>query len=424
MKETRYILAMDQGTTSSRCILFDRQGTPRSVVQREFAQIYPQPGWVEHDPMDIWATQMGVAMEAMQKIDAQAEEIAAIGITNQRETTVVWDAATGKPVCNAIVWQCRRTADRIDQLRRDGLEETVRQKTGLIPDAYFSASKLAWILDNVPGARDRAERGELRFGTVDAWLIWNLTEGRVHATDYTNASRTMLFDIHKLCWDQELLDYFRIPASVLPQVLPSSHLFGATEKFGGSIPIAAAAGDQQSALFGQCGFYPGDVKSTYGTGGFLLLNTGGEAVRSDHGLLTTIAASADGQVRYALEGSVFIAGAAIQWLRDEMKRPSDGGALRLGGGCGGRLYGPGFRGPGGPLLGAVCPGHRGGVNPGNHQSAFYPGGGGGPGLSDPGSALRHEGGLRPVPRRAEGGRRRQRQRVFDAVPGGPVKCPN
>ena len=319
MKETRYILAMDQGTTSSRCILFDRQGTPRSVVQREFAQIYPQPGWVEHDPMDIWATQMGVAMEAMQKIDVQAEEIAAIGITNQRETTVVWDAATGKPVCNAIVWQCRRTADRIDQLRRDGLEETVRQKTGLIPDAYFSASKLAWILDNVPGARDRAERGELRFGTVDAWLIWNLTEGRVHATDYTNASRTMLFDIHKLCWDQELLDYFRIPASVLPQVLPSSHLFGTTEKFGGSIPIAAAAGDQQSALFGQCGFYPGDVKSTYGTGGFLLLNTGGEAVRSDHGLLTTIAASADGQVRYALEGSVFIAGAAIQWLRDEMK---------------------------------------------------------------------------------------------------------
>ena len=319
MKETRYILTMDQGTTSSRCILFDRQGTPRSVVQREFAQIYPQPGWVEHDPMDIWATQMGVAMEAMQKIDAQAEEIAAIGITNQRETTVVWDAATGKPVCNAIVWQCRRTADRIDQLRRDGLEETVRQKTGLIPDAYFSASKLAWILDNVPGARDRAERGELRFGTVDAWLIWNLTEGRVHATDYTNASRTMLFDIHKLCWDQELLDYFRIPASVLPQVLPSSHLFGTTEKFGGSIPIAAAAGDQQSALFGQCGFYPGDVKSTYGTGGFLLLNTGGEAVRSDHGLLTTIAASADGQVRYALEGSVFIAGAAIQWLRDEMK---------------------------------------------------------------------------------------------------------
>ena len=319
MREKQYVIAMDQGTTSSRCILFDRQGTVRSVVQREFPQLYPQPGWVEHDPMDIWSTQMGVTMEAMQKIDAQPEEIAAIGITNQRETTLVWDAATGRPVCNAIVWQCRRTADRIDQLRRDGLEEAVRRKTGLIPDAYFSASKLAWILDNVPGARQRAERGELRFGTVDAWLIWNLTEGRVHATDYTNASRTMLFDIHKLRWDQELLDYFRIPASLLPQVRPSSGLFGTTGKFGGSIPIAAAAGDQQAALFGQCGFQPGDVKSTYGTGGFLLMNTGKEAVRSRQGLLTTLAAGAGGEACYALEGSIFIAGAAIQWLRDEMK---------------------------------------------------------------------------------------------------------
>ncbi len=319
MREKQYVIAMDQGTTSSRCILFDRQGTVRSVVQREFPQLYPQPGWVEHDPMDIWSTQMGVTMEAMQKIDAQPEEIAAIGITNQRETTLVWDAATGRPVCNAIVWQCRRTADRIDQLRRDGLEEAVRRKTGLIPDAYFSASKLAWILDNVPGARQRAERGELRFGTVDAWLIWNLTEGRVHATDYTNASRTMLFDIHKLRWDQELLDYFRIPASLLPQVRPSSGLFGTTGKFGGSIPIAAAAGDQQAALFGQCGFQPGDVKSTYGTGGFLLMNTGKEAVRSRRGLLTTLAAGAGGEACYALEGSIFIAGAAIQWLRDEMK---------------------------------------------------------------------------------------------------------
>ena len=274
MNEKRYVIAMDQGTTSSRCILFDRQGKICSVVQREFPQIYPQPGWVEHDPMEIWSTQMGVTMEAMQKIDAHAGEIAAIGITNQRETTLVWDAATGKPVCNAIVWQCRRTADRIEQLRRDGLEDAVRRKTGLIPDAYFSASKIAWILDNVPGTRERAERGELRFGTVDSWLIWSLTEGRVHATDYTNASRTMLFDIHKLQWDQELLDYFRIPSSMLPQALPSSHIFGATDKFGGSIPIAAAAGDQQSALFGQCGFDPGDVKSTYGTGGFLLMNTG------------------------------------------------------------------------------------------------------------------------------------------------------
>ena len=319
MREKQYVIAMDQGTTSSRCILFDRQGTVRSVVQREFPQLYPQPGWVEHDPMDIWSTQMGVAMEAMQKADARPDEIAAIGITNQRETTLVWDAATGKPVCNAIVWQCRRTADRIERLRRDGLEEAVRQKTGLIPDAYFSASKLEWILDNVPGARARAERGELRFGTVDAWLIWNLTGGRVHATDYTNASRTMLFDIHKLQWDQELLDYFRIPASLLPQALPSSHLFGGTDKFGGSIPIAAAAGDQQAALFGQCGFQPGDVKSTYGTGGFLLMNTGKEAVRSRRGLLTTLAAGAGGEACYALEGSIFIAGAAIQWLRDEMK---------------------------------------------------------------------------------------------------------
>ncbi len=315
----KYVIAMDQGTTSSRCILFDRRGEVRAVVQKEFPQIYPQPGWVEHDPMDIWSTQMGVTMEAMQKADAQADEIAAIGITNQRETTLVWDAATGRPVCNAIVWQCRRTADRIERLRRDGMEETVRQKTGLIPDAYFSASKLEWILDHVPGARERAERGELRFGTVDSWLIWNLTSGRVHATDYTNASRTMLFDIHKLRWDQELLDYFRIPSSLLPQALPSSHVYGQTDKFGGAIPVAAAAGDQQAALFGQCGFDPGDAKSTYGTGGFLLVNTGAEAVASKQGLLTTIAASADGQVRYALEGSVFIAGAAIQWLRDEMR---------------------------------------------------------------------------------------------------------
>ncbi len=319
MKEKTYVIAMDQGTTSSRCILFDRRGEVCSVVQKEFPQIYPRPGWVEHDPREIWSTQMGVTMEAMQKIGAEAGEIAAIGITNQRETTVVWDAATGKPVCNAIVWQCRRTADRIQRLRRDGLEETVRKKTGLIPDAYFSASKLEWILDNVPGARERAERGELRFGTVDSWLIWNLTEGRVHATDYTNASRTMLFDIHKLQWDQELLDYFRIPASMLPQVLPSSCVYGATGKFGGSIPIAAAAGDQQAALFGQCGFAPGDVKSTYGTGGFLLMNTGAEAVRSERGLITTLAASPDRRPRYALEGSIFIAGAAIQWLRDELK---------------------------------------------------------------------------------------------------------
>ena len=319
MEEKQYVIAMDQGTTSSRAILFDKSGQIISVVQREFPQIFPQPGWVEHDPMDIWSSQMGVTMEAMQKVDAKPEQIAAIGITNQRETTILWDAKTGIPVYNAIVWQCRRTADMIEKMKADGWAEKVQAKTGLIPDAYFSASKIAWILENVPGVRERAEKGELRFGTVDSWLIWNLTDGAVHATDYTNASRTMLFDIHDLCWDQEIRDYFRIPRSLLPEVKPSSCLFGRTEKFGGSIPIAGAAGDQQAALFGQCGFEAGEVKSTYGTGGFMLMNTGTEAVHSSQGLLTTIAAGTGSQVQYALEGSVFIAGAAIQWLRDEMR---------------------------------------------------------------------------------------------------------
>ena len=315
---SRYIIAMDAGTTSSRCILFDRQGTIRSAAQQEFAQHYPRPGWVEHDPMEIWSSQMGVTMEAMQRIGARPEDIAAIGITNQRETTIVWEAATGRPVCPAIVWQCRRTADRIQRLREEGWAEKLRDRTGLIPDAYFSATKLAWILDNIPGARERAEAGELLFGTVDTWLIWNLTDGKVHATDRTNASRTMLYDIHRLCWDEEILDYFRIPQAMLPEVRPSSGYYGETTKFGGSIPITGVAGDQQAALFGQCGFGPGDVKSTYGTGGFLLLNTGETAVRSEQGLLTTIAAAAGDTVQYALEGSVFIAGAAIQWLRDEL----------------------------------------------------------------------------------------------------------
>ncbi len=319
MSRAKYVIAMDQGTTSSRAILFDRTGAVRSVVQKEFRQIYPQAGWVEHDPMEIWSTQMGVTMEAMQKIDAAAEDIAAIGITNQRETTVIWEAATGRPIYNAIVWQCRRTAERIDRLKAEGWADKIRERTGLIPDAYFSASKIEWILDHVPGARERAEKGELRFGTVDSWLIWNLTDGRVHATDYTNASRTMLFDIRRLCWDEELLDYFRIPASLLPAVLPSSGVFGDTSKFGGRIAIAGAAGDQQAALFGQCGFEPGDVKSTYGTGGFLLMNTGEDCVRSQTGLLTTLAASTGQKAHYAVEGSVFIAGAAIQWLRDEMR---------------------------------------------------------------------------------------------------------
>ena len=319
MTEKKYIIAMDQGTTSSRAVLFDKNGNIVSMVQKEFRQIFPKPGWVEHDPMEIWSTQMGVTMEAMQRIDARAEEIAAIGITNQRETTVVWDAATGRPVCNAIVWQCRRTSDMIEKMKADGLSEYVRETTGLLPDAYFSASKLCWILDNVKGAREKAEEGRLRFGTVDSWLLWNLTDGAVHATDMTNASRTMLFDIRNLCWDKKLLSYFRIPESMLPQVRPSSCVFGYTGKFGGDIPVCGVAGDQQAALFGQCGFDPGDVKSTYGTGGFMLMNTGTDAVRSEKGLLTTVAASSDGSVRYALEGSVFVAGAAIQWLRDGLR---------------------------------------------------------------------------------------------------------
>ena len=317
----KYIMALDQGTTSSRCILFNKQGKACSTAQKEFRQIFPKPGWVEHDPMDIWASQISVAAEAMSKIGAGAENIAAIGITNQRETTVVWEKETGKPVCNAIVWQCRRTAELVDELKSEGFDRIIREKTGLIPDAYFSATKLKWILDHVRGARERAVRGELLFGTVDTWLIWNLTNRRVHVTDYTNASRTMLFDIHKLRWDDEILEKLEIPRQMLPEVRPSSEVYGYTEDciLGGGIPIAGAAGDQQAALFGQCCFEPGEAKNTYGTGCFLLMNTGSKAVESKSGLLTTIAASADGNIRYALEGSVFVAGAAIQWLRDELR---------------------------------------------------------------------------------------------------------
>jgi glycerol kinase len=322
MEQNSYVLALDQGTTSSRCILFDHTGKICSMAQKEFEQYYPQPGWVEHNPREIWSSQLAVAMEAMAVLGANAENIKAIGITNQRETTIVWDKKTGEPVYNAIVWQCRRTADRIDQLVKDGWSDKIKERTGLVPDAYFSASKIAWILDNVEGARERAERGELAFGTVDTWLIWNLTKGAVHVTDYTNASRTMLFDIHKLEWDQEILDYFKIPRSMLPDVKPSSYLYGYTDPavLGGKIAIAGAAGDQQAALFGQCCFDKGDVKNTYGTGSFILMNTGCEAITSKHGLLTTIAASccAD-KVEYALEGSVFVAGASIQWLRDSMR---------------------------------------------------------------------------------------------------------
>ena len=317
----KYIMALDQGTTSSRCILFDHNGKVCGIAQKEFTQHYPKPGWVEHDPMEIWSSQLGVAIEAMGKIQADFHEIQAIGITNQRETTILWDKNTGKPVYPAIVWQCRRTADRIEKLIKDGLGELIRSHTGLIPDAYFSASKLAWKLDEVQGAREMAERGDLLFGTVDTWLIWNLTGGQVHITDYTNASRTMLFDIHKKEWDQEILDYFHIPRQILPQVKPSGAVYGYTANtlLGEGIPIAGAVGDQQAALFGQCCFSPGEAKNTYGTGCFLLMNTGKNVIHSGNGLLTTIAAGCDDNPDYALEGSVFVAGAAVQWLRDEMK---------------------------------------------------------------------------------------------------------
>ena len=317
----KYIMALDQGTTSSRCILFDKTGKICSMAQKEFTQIYPEPGWVEHSPMEIWSSQLAVGIEAMAMLGVRAEDIAGIGITNQRETTIVWNKYTGEPVFNAICWQCRRTADYIDKLKSDGLEEYVKETTGLVPDAYFSGSKIAWILDNVDGARAMAENGELLFGTVDTWLIWRLTGGRVHVTDYTNASRTMLYNIHSLEWDKKMLDYFNIPVNMLPEVKPSSCIYGYTDPsvFGGSIPICGAAGDQQAAMFGQCCFEAGDVKNTYGTGCFLLMNTGDRPVKSEHGLITTIAASTGDSVKYALEGSVFVAGASIQWLRDGMR---------------------------------------------------------------------------------------------------------
>ncbi len=316
----KYVIALDQGTTSSRCILFDKAGNIVRMAQEEFEQIYPKPGWVEHDPKEIWVSQLGVLMDVVIKSGVSAADIAAIGITNQRETTIIWDRATGEPVYNAIVWQCRRTAPIIDKLVEDGYSDMIKDKTGLVPDAYFSGSKIAWILDNVPGVRDRAEKGELAFGTVDTWLVWNLTKGKVHVTDYTNASRTMLFNIHELKWDDELLRMLDIPKSLLPDVKPSSCIYGyADTEVIKNIPIAGMAGDQQSALFGQCCFNKGDVKNTYGTGCFLLMNTGNEAVTSRNGLLTTIAASVDESVEYALEGSVFVGGAAVQWLRDGLR---------------------------------------------------------------------------------------------------------
>ena len=318
---SKYIMALDAGTTSNRCILFDHSGNLCAMAQKEFTQIYPQPGWVEHDPEEIWNVQLEVAQQAMRNLGISAGDIAAIGITNQRETTIVWDKITGEPVYNAIVWQCRRTAAYCDSLREKGLTDMIRQKTGLVIDPYFSGTKIRWILENVPGAREKARRGDLLFGTVETWLIWKLTGGQVHVTDYSNASRTMLFNINRLSWDEEILRELDIPASMLPEAKPSSCVYGHTlaQFFGGPIPIGGAAGDQQAALFGQTCLEPGQAKNTYGTGCFLLMNTGTTPVWSDNGLVTTIAWGLGGQVFYALEGSIFVAGAAIQWLRDELR---------------------------------------------------------------------------------------------------------
>ena len=317
----KYIMALDAGTTSNRCILFDKEGNICSMTQKEFRQFFPNPGWVEHDANEIWSTQLGVAVEAMNMINAKAEDIAAIGITNQRETAIVWNRETGEPIYNAIVWQCRRTSDIADELKKKGLEEIYRQKTGLMIDAYFSATKIKWILDNVDGARELADQGKLLFGTVETWLIWKFTKGKVHVTDYSNASRTMLFNINTLEWDKDILEELGIPESMLPTPMPSSCVYGNTDAsfFGEEIPIAGAAGDQQAALFGQTCFHEGEAKNTYGTGCFLLMNTGENPVFSKNGLVTTIAWGLDGKVTYALEGSIFVAGAAIQWLRDGMR---------------------------------------------------------------------------------------------------------
>ena len=318
---SKYIMALDAGTTSNRCILFDEKGEICSIAQKEFTQYFPKPGWVEHDANEIWSSQLGVAVEAMAKLGIGADDIAAIGITNQRETTIVWDKNTGEPVYNSIVWQCRRTSEYCDSLKEKGLTDKFREKTGLIIDAYFSGTKLKWILDNVDGVRERAEKGELLFGTVETWLIWKLTKGKAHVTDYSNASRTLLFNIKDLTWDKEILEELNIPESMLPEPKPSSCVYGYSDAsfFGKEIPIAGAAGDQQAALFGQTCFNPGEAKNTYGTGCFMLMNTGETPVYSQNGLVTTIAWGLDGKVNYALEGSIFVAGASIQWLRDELR---------------------------------------------------------------------------------------------------------
>ena len=369
-----YILALDQGTTSSRAILFDREGNVRASASQEFHQHYPQPGWVEHDAEEIWQSQLAVTRRVLVESGARAQDVAAIGITNQRETVVLWDRKTSQPLHRAIVWQCRRTAGMCDRIRQAGFDRTLREKTGLVTDAYFSGTKIAWMLENVPEARERAERGELACGTIDAWLIWKLTRGRVHATDYSNASRTLLFNLHTLAWDKEILDYFRIPFSLLPEARSSSEVLGETELFGSRVPIAGAAGDQQASLFGHQCFHRGGVKNTYGTGCFLLMNAGNEIPRSNSGLLSTVGWARKGQTVYALEGSVFIAGAAIQWLRDEMglfKSAAESEAMALAvPDTGGVYLVPAFVGLGAPHWDAYARGTVVGITRGTSRNHF------------------------------------------------------
>ncbi len=369
-----YILALDQGTTSSRAILFDREGNVRASANQEFHQHYPKPGWVEHDAEEIWQSQLAVTRRVLVESGARAQDVAAIGITNQRETVVLWDRKTSQPLHRAIVWQCRRTAGMCDRIRQAGFDRTLREKTGLVTDAYFSGTKIAWMLENVPEARERAERGELACGTIDAWLIWKLTRGRVHATDYSNASRTLLFNLHTLAWDKEILDYFRIPSSLLPEARSSSEVLGETELFGSRVPIAGAAGDQQASLFGHQCFRRGGVKNTYGTGCFLLMNAGNEIPRSNSGLLSTVGWARKGQTVYALEGSVFIAGAAIQWLRDEMgllKSAAESEAMALAvPDTGGVYLVPAFVGLGAPHWDAYARGTVVGITRGTSRNHF------------------------------------------------------
>ncbi len=369
-----YILSLDQGTTSSRAVLFDREGNVRASANQEFHQHYPQPGWVEHDAEEIWQSQLAVTRRVLVESGARAQDVAAVGITNQRETVVLWDRKTSQPLHRAIVWQCRRTAGMCDRIRQEGFDRTLREKTGLVTDAYFSGTKIAWMLENVPEARERAERGELACGTIDAWLIWKLTRGRVHATDYSNASRTLLFNLHTLAWDKEILDYFRIPSSLLPEARTSSEVLGETELFGSRVPIAGAAGDQQASLFGHQCFRRGGLKNTYGTGCFLLMNAGNEIPRSNSGLLSTVGWARKGQTVYALEGSVFIAGAAIQWLRDEMgllKSAAESEAMALAvPDTGGVYLVPAFVGLGAPHWDAYARGTVVGITRGTSRNHF------------------------------------------------------